>query len=349
MRLWAQPWGRGHLIPCRSRPCPQGHVKTCPSALCLHLQALRSCQGFGEEIAAAPCASLSLSRAAPSGCFGGHMRGSLLRCCCSPIPAAHGRGNRSRRRLLLFSGHTRYFGSGSPSFAFAAAAPSPPFCQGQIRRHRGVSGPGAAAAPVPAISMRPASPPGHPREPQLAPRTPRLSPLTPRLSPSTPWLSPSGPGCGVWAVPKLLLARSLSVSERTEAALDAKASLDTGGASQSSEGIQPLCGKVGQRGVRGQVLVPSTPSLAGITRPRAAPSLAQPMEGAARQQEFTGETMPYKHLRAPGPHPSTILAPPHTDLLVPGCKGTPKSNRDVAESRLPLIKSIQSSQPACKE
>lgn len=208
VRLWAQPWGWGHLSPCRSRPCPQGHVKTCPSALCLLLQALRSCHGFGEEITAAPCASLSLSWAAPGGCFGGHMWGSVIRCRCSPTPR---RGNPSRRRLLLFSGHPRYFGSGSPSFAVAAAAPSSAFCQGQIRRHRGVSGPGAAAAPVPAISMRPASPPGHPRDPHLAPRTPRLSPLTSRLSPSTLGLSPSAPGCGVWAAPKLPLARSLSV------------------------------------------------------------------------------------------------------------------------------------------
>lgn len=95
VRLWAQPWGWGHLSPCRSRPCPQGHVKTCPSALCSPLQALRSCHGFGEEITAAPCASLSLSRAAPGGCFGGHMWGSLLRCRCSPTPAAHGGGTRA--------------------------------------------------------------------------------------------------------------------------------------------------------------------------------------------------------------------------------------------------------------
>lgn len=115
--------------------------------------------------------------------------------------------------------HPRYFCS---SFAFSAPAPSPRFCQGPIRRHRGVSGSGAAHQ--------------HQHRPPSQPRDPRLSPVTSRLSPFTPWFVPICPSSGHPQLPLKISAHPLWLSERAGAARDAKTSLDTQGGPQKCRG-----------------------------------------------------------------------------------------------------------------
>lgn len=204
----------------------------------------------------------------PGGCFGGHTGSAPS---TGGVPAAvpllphpgRARGDPGRRRLLLCLTVTPGIPARSPSSAFAAAAPSPPFCRGQIRRHRGVSGPGAAAAPVPPISMRPASRPpagpGTPAWPHGPPTGPTDLQAVPidlqavltdlqavPINPLVVSICPRVWGLGSpQTLPGEISLRSLWISERTGAALNAKASLDTEGASRSAEGTQPLCEKVG--------------------------------------------------------------------------------------------------------
>jgi len=98
-------------------------------------------------------------------------------------PAAPG-GDTGKRQLLPPHRHPGYFGYGSPSFAFAASPPSPPFCRGQITRQPRCQGRGAGgrAAVLPATSCA--------RQHQRAAGIARGSARPPALSPSDPQPSP---------------------------------------------------------------------------------------------------------------------------------------------------------------
>lgn len=134
-------WGSGHSPGDRetSAHVPQGHVlrrvKTCPSALCLPLQALRSCQDFGKEIGAPPCASLSLSWAAAGGNSAGHQA----------LPCA-GRAVRSQGRAGvgqlspqpgLFRGFTLQYGMSLSLLSSTGVSLYPAYTSG--RTWRGMS------------------------------------------------------------------------------------------------------------------------------------------------------------------------------------------------------------------